>query len=122
MSEVERLTEAIKKGLSFKLPSHAVDNIALHLAEYLLDNGVIVPPCKAGDTVYEVIHRCNAIRPVNVVGFHLGKFPSLRGCKRKQYLICYSQYSLAHLDIDKIGKTVFLTKEEAEKALKGGVE
>ena len=70
--------------------------------------------------MYEVIHRCDAIRPVNVVGFHLGKFPSLRGCKRKQYLICYSQYSLVHLDIDKIGKTVFLTREEAEAKLKEG--
>ena len=26
-----------------------------YVADYLLDNGVIVPPCKVGDTVYNVL-------------------------------------------------------------------
>jgi len=83
---------------------------------------VIVPPCKVGDVAYEVLPKCGYIRSLNVVGFHLGKFPDLRGHKRKEYLVCYSDYSLTHVDIDKFGKTVFLSREEAEEALKGGVQ
>ena len=30
------------------------------IADYLLANGVIVPPCKIGDTVYKVIPKCTA--------------------------------------------------------------
>ena len=82
---------------------------------------VIAPPCKVGDKVYEAIPKGGCIRSLKVVGFHLGRFPDLRGHKRKEYLVCYSDYSLTHVDIDKFGKTVFLTKEEAEEAL-GGVQ
>ena len=91
-------------------------------ADYLLENGVVCPPCKVGDKVYEVIPKGDCIRSLNVVGFHLGRFPDLRGHKRKEYLVCYSNYSLIHLDIDKFGKTVFLTREEAEAKLKEGVQ
>ena len=92
------------------------------IADYLLANGVIVPPCKVGDKVYEVLPKANIVRENDVVGFHLGKFPTLRGHKRKEYLVCYSTYCLTHIDIDSIGKTVFLSKEEAEKKLKEGAE
>ena len=87
------------------------------LADHLLANGVIVPPCKVGDKIYEALPKVNFIRSTTVVGFHLGKFPDLRGHKRKEYIVCYSDYSLTHIDIGKFGKTVFLTKEEAEAAL-----
>ena len=97
-------------------------NIYAIEADYLLDNGVIIPPCKVGDVVYEALPKVGHIRSNKVVGFHLGKFPDVRGHKRKEYLICYSDYSLTHIDIGKLGKTIFLTKEEAEQALKGGVQ
>ncbi|MBQ8808640.1 MAG: hypothetical protein IJZ81_04970 [Clostridia bacterium] len=87
------------------------------LADKLLADGWMRPPCKVGDIVYEALPKCGYIRSLNVVGFHLGKFPDLRGHKRKEYLVCYSDYSLTHIDIDKFGKTVFLSKEEAEQAL-----
>lgn len=92
------------------------------IADYLLANGIIVPPCKVGDTVYRTIGHYDYIRECEVVGFHLGEFSDLRGHKRKPYLICRSDSSryLSHLDIDKIGKTVFFTLDEAEAALKGG--
>ena len=87
------------------------------------ENGnIIVPPCKVGDKVYEVLPKVNHIRTNTVVGFHLGKFPNIRGHKRKEYLVCYSDYSLTHIDIEKFGKTVFLSREEAERVLCGGID
>ena len=74
-------------------------------------------PCKVGDTVYTVVFRSKFIHSAKVVGFHLGKFPTLRGHARKEYLVCYTDYCLRHIDIAQIGKTVFLAREEAEKAL-----
>lgn len=111
MTERERLIELLDNSLTKY-------NLAENIADELLANGVIVPPCKVGDTVYEVFPKVKHIRSAKVVGFHLGKFLNLRGQKRKEYLICYSDYSLTHIAIDKFGKTVFLTKEEAENALK----
>ena len=73
-------------------------------------------PCAKGDTVYEVIASHHS-REGKVVGFHLGEFTDLRGNKRGNYLIVKYYYSIYHLEYERIGKTVFLTREEAEKAL-----
>ena len=97
------------------------------IADHLLANGVIVPPCKVGQKVYQMIllkDKTGFIVERKVVGFHWGDFPKIRGKKRKQYFIVYhdATNSITHIDIDNLGKTVFLTKEEAEAALKGGAE
>ena len=72
------------------------------LAEYLLENGVIVLPCKVGDTVYQT-DTAGQIYASTVKN------------------IIYDTSSIA-FDERAIGTTVFLTKEQAEKALKGGGE
>lgn len=69
-------------------------------ADYLLSNNVIILPCKIGDTVY-------------VIG---GKYR--HGSVEKWINTGKFRFS----DIDKLGKTVFLSKEEAEKALGGAQE
>ena len=98
---------------------------AKQLADYLLDNNIIVPPCKIGDTIYKLIlfkDRTGFYVEHQVVGFHVGELPKLRGHKRDQYFIVWHKEtnSISHLNFEQIGKTVFFTKEEAEKALKGG--
>ena len=77
---------------------------AEYFADYLLANGVIVPPCKAGDTVYYVsfgkIYKgeCHAItQHRDSLQIHLYDFDG-------------DNASIS-------AKTVFLTKEEAEKKL-----
>lgn len=111
----ERLIELIQTS---------VGGCARHRAEViadgLIDSGVILPPCKVGDVVYVVKPYFSFIQEYQVRGYHLGEFPTLNGHKRKSYLICYHKASsaLKHLPIDEIGKTVFLSKEEAEKTLK----
>jgi hypothetical protein len=77
-------------------------------ADYLLANGVIVPPCKVGDTVYCIRYdkaRKPFVKPLpvrSVTIWEKGKFTVFTS--REDYF----------------GETAFLTREEAEQTLKGG--
>lgn len=128
----DRLIEAIRN-------SHCVDTWDYHtddfkepnpieqLADYLLENGVIVPPCKVGDTVYSFCDVFGAILPYVVQNFGVG----FLGKDRPNYWFweatshaTETDELLDEIDFDTedIGKTVFLTKEEAEAKLKGEQE
>jgi hypothetical protein len=92
-------------------------NMSARKADYLLANGVIVPPCKVGDTVYQImdiesVHR--QILELKVLRIEIEE-PTIRfWCQTvKKY-----RYNFGELDIEDFGKTVFLTKEEAEEKLK----
>lgn len=80
--------------------------LAENIADDLLYDGVIVLPCKVGDTVYQT----DGIRIYELEIFDI----SLR--KGKPY------YETESIDFDNtaIGESIFLTREEAEEALKGG--
>lgn len=82
--------------------------IAAHIADHLLANGVIVPPCKVGQKVYAIArwHGECVIREVDVCN----------------YTIFDNEWKIVDLygdywTMDNLGKTVFLTREEAEKVL-----
>ena len=87
------------------------------IADHLIANGVIVPPVKVGQTVWFIRDKYhNKIEETNVekVIVKNGGIYIKLGCNSMYETSCNS-----------IGKTVFLTKEEAEKALakmKGGEE
>ena len=82
-------------------------------ADYLLANGVIVPPCKVGGVVYSVCDCINRPEKLFVTTIHqYEKYMSFSALSRSQ-----RKYVFEEADIC---KTVFLTKEEAEQALKGG--
>ena len=115
-----------KDCLYYEACEHFNNGDAAELAENAVEtkcpifkNGsrYIEAPCKVGDTVYTVITEGKFIHSAKVVGFHLGKFPTLRGHERKEYLVCYTDYLLRHIDLAQIGKTAFFTREEAERAL-----
>ena len=80
------------------------------VADYLLDNGVIVPPCKVGDTVYSIVEGISFVLVGEVYEYVVGREHFVFRSTRKGY------FTLDFTEID-IGKTVFLTREEAEKAL-----
>ena len=123
MTDRERLIELLK-GAETKVsellsrPLELEEWLGIY-ADYLLANGVIVPPCKVGDVVYfiyetydeEGINRCVLDCKVEQLGidsksvwFQL-KLPI--GVKLSGYF-----------RNNKIDETVFLTKEEAEQKLK----
>lgn len=77
---------------------------SVRLADHLIANGVIVLLCKIGDTVYQV--DSVKIYELEVIGISL--------VKGKPY---YETESI-DFDEDAIGKSIFLTREEAEMKLK----
>ena len=90
-----------------------VNHLRERMADDLLANGVIVPPVSVGQTVYVVnryyggvwrIHEC---RVDNLTIYEKHIFMSLIDGK----------YNFG-IEKSEIGKTVFLSREEAEKALK----
>lgn len=114
MTDRERLIELIQ---------NAVGGCAKHwaeiIADHLLANGVIVPPCKVGDTVYVVDGTTDDVVIGVITHFEYNIFTTPR-----EWITVRGTYPLfGELDFKDridllIGKTVFLTKEEAEKALK----
>ena len=83
------------------------------LAEADKDERVVVPPCKVGDRLYEVtgrktisVYRVKAIR-VELFGLFI-EWDLDEG---------FVWQSLSGINAEEIGKTVFLIREEAEKAL-----
>ena len=103
-----------------------------HIADHLLANGVIVPPCKVGDTVYELVEcSCENVDGNYTECEFYGYGEDDKICIRPNYIKCLYQYRIKKLSVTElnvfgvsrcIGKTVFLTREEAERALKGGAE
>lgn len=81
------------------------------IADHLLANGVVIPPCKVGDTVYSIEPCLSKVFVGEVYEIFLSKYGIVCRSTRKGY------YSLA-FHSDSVGKTVFFTREEAEKALK----
>ena len=87
------------------------------LAEADKDGRVVVLPCKVGDTVY-MIERifdidngvCDEICARAVIGYGGNNL-------NKLWLVGSGGICNAHIFVSEFGKTVFLTREEAEKAL-----
>lgn len=83
----------------------------------LLENGVIVPPCKVGDIVYKVydiesVHR--RILELEVLMIEVGIQSKVCLKTTKKY-----RYNFDKATFEDFGKTVFLTREQAVKALEG---
>lgn len=88
------------------------------LAELLTagrDGRLVVPPCKAGDTVYEVTSR-KTISEYRVKAIRVELF-----CTFIEWDIVagFVDKSIFGVPVDEIGKTVFLTREETDRALEG---
>ena len=135
---VERLAAYEDTGLTPEevLPKDKADEIALklmrladleslcsytrlrELAEADKDGRLVVLPCKVGDTVY-MIERifdidngvCDEICARKVIGYGGNNL-------NKLWLIGSGGICNVSIFVSEFGKTVFLTREEAEKALK----
>lgn len=115
MNERERLVELLNKSCEAR---GWLMNGAGTIADYLLENGVVVLPCSVNDTLYIADEKANIIRTEKVRTFFIGH-PAYK--ENMPYLEMI-RTDCHDIPIDNFGKTVFLTKEEAEKALKGGAE
>ena len=97
--------EAISKGVPFKR--------IVALMEADRAGRLAVLPCKPGDTVYEVTSR-KTISEYRVKAIRMELF-----CTFIEWDIVagFVDKSIFGVPVNEIGKTVFLTREEAEKAL-----
>ena len=91
------------------------------LADYLLESGVIVPPCNVGDVVYAdsriIMNReSNGIIACSVISISKNRKHTLVKIAPVYSRRSGSRYNL-RVPVSAFGKTVFLTQEEAEKAL-----
>ena len=122
MTDRERLIEILKLG-SCPSPYLCDENCKYanlercyeeRTADLLLEHGIIVLPCKAGDRLYEVTGRKTVsvykVKAIRVELFSLFiEWDIVEG---------FVWQSLSGINADEIGKTVFLTREDAERALK----
>ena len=113
MTDREQLTELISK--SFSEESEKKDFVTEeYTADYLLANGVIVPPCKVGDMVwYELYGKIESAVVYSCVGAFKKYGVEITDANAKS-----SDGLEVTFNGKCIGKTVFLTKEEAEQKLK----
>lgn len=93
----------------------ALLNRIRNLAEADRDGRLVVPPCKAGDTVYEVTSR-KTISEYRVKAIRVELF-----CTFIEWDIVagFVDKSIFGVPVNEIGKTVFLSREEADRALEG---
>ena len=91
------------------------------LADHLLASGVIVSPCKMGDTLYRVVTMGTGVQRRIIRHKHSGVIKTLQYETKKNFIRKIVVSKNNFLDVcENFGKTVFSTKEEAEQALKGG--
>jgi hypothetical protein len=110
MTDRERLKELIDKSFAEQYEKRGLLT-AQHTADYLIANGVIVPPCKVGDTVWFNTFKQNATVCVGIQPHTVDRIDVIYVCDTKNLI----ETEIASWEI---GKGVFLTKEEAEAKLK----
>ena len=106
----DRLIELFKSAGEKFNDSNCTEEEALEiLADHLIENGVIKLPVNAGDTIYRPFGRYVESWIVTTIVLH----------PEEIVFIDDSDNSFKESDI---GVSTYLTREEAEKALKGGAE
>ena len=75
-----------------------------HIADYLIENGVVVLPCKVGDRVYQT----DGVRIYELEVLDMSMYKNMP----------YYETESIDFDTRAIGTSIFLTKSEAEQKLK----
>lgn len=118
ITQREKLIELLEMIV---LPRKEIYSVA-EIADFMIDFGVVVLPCKVGDTVYvnyiygrnKIITDsqmvCSIKQTVGVNDESYWKV-CVKQVIEKGYIVCHEYTE------DDFGKTVYLTREEAEAAL-----
>ena len=130
MTEREKLIELLKnphkaellRQMGVDIHAYQGNCIEAMIADFLLANGVIVPPCKVGDTVY-VPWRYAFQRGIAMVEVQEIKLYDTNQSHCMFFIDMESDDEYFNQSFggwkteQSIGKTVFLSREDAEKAL-----
>lgn len=105
----EEMQIIASRGTTYDDLHNIINHLAEKLCEYedLEEQGRLPKlPCKVGDTVYYINPNENTINELVVYSFDI---------RPLQHFAC--DYMGARLNFNQFGKTVFLTREEAETAI-----
>ena len=106
MTDRERLIDLIREAKKHTKNANSDLERNMIFAEYLLEHGVTVLPCKVGDRVYRP-SDCLGVVQFVIISFNIYESEMF-----------FTDDSENIIYLSDIGKTVFLTREEAERALK----
>lgn len=117
---ISRADEECKHSLSCKSCSgygKGAMCMNYHIADKLIKNGVIVPPCEIGSEIYMLVTR-------HTKSFALEENKKMVMRESQHTIVKKTTLTKSNFFkvIEDFGKTVFLTKEEAEQKLKGGAD
>lgn len=108
------------------LSGKSIDTVAdvEYVADELIANGAILLPCKIGDIIY-VMSKSWHVEIDDISSYQITNLTitqNKKGVWTKKYRAMYLKNgktidSQINFEFDDIGKTVFLTREEAEKKL-----
>ena len=120
----DRLIELLNKQVGMTLPVWMAPQTIEILADGLLANGVIVPPFKMGDEVYRIVEMSTGITSkIRAIRKEAKTTGIIQPCEPtiKRFIRGVTVTKNNIIDCcENYGKTVFLTREEAEQALKEG--
>ena len=124
--EKRKLIQLIRKGEQelWNKKTHGIKVQCEDFADYLLANGVIVPPCKVGDKIYMPweFDGINGIARLTVLFIKSDVNGTYIKTDLDSDAVDYlEKYNFGVFESADIVKTVFLTREEAEVKLKEGV-
>ena len=108
----DRLIELIySANKKFTDENIADEEVVKILTDYLIENGAIIPPCNVGDDIWIV--KCYEGKPLGIVK---DKVQRIGITSRGFHIKARNHHD--HNKMYMLGKTVFLTREDAEKALR----
>jgi hypothetical protein len=112
----DRLSQLIFNKLSETCSECSSFECTEELTDYLLEKGVIVPPCKVGDKLYWINRVSEEVETDRVISLHLyeTKFVITTETLGRKSITTY--------DWNRLLEIMYFTKEEAEAAMKGGAE
>lgn len=111
----DRLIELLNQNCGY-----VEEQKAEKLADYLIANGVIIMPCKIGHTLYDISEFFDGTpypEKYRLKAEYITFYDKYPDRKEKEPWITIDGFDYKFSDFS---KTVFLTREEAEQALKGG--
>ena len=121
MTQKERLVELAKQYLEVRVQKKVttVKEDLECLADYLLSNGVIVPPCKVGDKMFAIFE--GYITTAQVIALYFdgqGGMFDLNIRTNMETINGFKHIIFKDFTFEDYGKKLFFTVEEAEQALK----
>lgn len=111
MTERERLIEILSKKI---YPREGADPAEV-VADFLVDEGIIVPPCKVGDIVWIVYD--NYVTTAEVLAFYYDRTGGMCDLKINTKEETAASCKTV-INKDYVFSDIYKTREEAEKALK----